>query len=909
MTNSVYKRYRDRLVEITGRSRSLWAKSLTKRQSYPLGRLFEGDAAAAKDFISFLWGDTGRLYRLLTPEQTARAYAAALGAEAAKTVPKAFAEGELSNLRALKREAEELELETGRYELYVGYPFVEGTIDADIPVKAPLLLFPARLHLDGKTELEILRDEPVLLNKVFLLAYARAYRLNFEDVESEFETLKNKFSDVDAVVKFLAGIGVEVKAAGGKRVIADFEKSAPPVKGLEVRNYCVLGRFPLANSIYYDYNALVKKKLTSPALDVLLNNKDARLPKKGKRDESPYFIARMDYAQEQAARRAEGEGDTVIYGPPGTGKSQTLMNILAGSLCRGKRVLVVAQKRAALDVIYSRMGALAEKMVLMPDPEKARNAFYAKTRVRHSELAGYTPKFDAEAYAAVSRELEKEIGNLTALEAALFTRTAFGLTLQEMYALSADAGRSPQDEKTYAALKACEPIKWDYPRFSAAVKSIEERNKAKLYFDFMKASAADPLIEYIKTDLDMHTINKVRAFLKQLAAGERAPFDIAAYPYSRYILAHNLETDGNGDYETLVDMVARQKPHTHTRREIREKLTAASSAIRRFVGEFDLLGAVLEPKGLAMAVDYIAYGNTKFIKKLASSLEDYLAVRDMNLCVRDMSADEKKLLGFALARTQSRAEFTAALKKLLPLRIYHEALSEEKRHEGTLSKTIIFDDLRKRILTLQAQQKKLAGLLAADKLNAEYGQLLAKDAQRGRNFLHQIGKQDKLWPVRRLMEHFEDLLLTMFPCWLLTPEAASAILPLENDMFDLLLFDEASQVFIESAVPAIYRAKRLVVAGDNKQLRPTSVFLKRYTGGDTSGTDDLNTQAVLEVESLLDLAASRLKPAHLTYHYRSKYEELINFSNYAFYEGRLLVAPNVARGRGAPPIERIMVPG
>ncbi|GHU98197.1 hypothetical protein FACS1894211_01550 [Clostridia bacterium] len=101
----------------------------------------------------------------------------------------------------------------------------------------------------------------------------------------------------------------------------------------------------------------------------------------------------------------------------------------------------------------------------------------------------------------------------------------------------------------------------------------------------------------------------------------------------------------------------------------------------------------------------------------------------------------------------------------------------------------------------------------------------------------------------------------------------------------------------------------LVVSGDNKQLRPTSVFLKRYAGGEPSPNEDLNTQAALEAESLLDLASSRLKPARLTYHYRSKYAELIDFSNYAFYEGRLLVAPNAARGRGAPPIERVKVAG
>lgn len=89
-------------------------------------------------------------------------------------------------------------------------------------------------------------------------------------------------------------------------------------------------------------------------------------------------------------------------------------------------------------------------------------------------------------------------------------------------------------------------------------------------------------------------------------------------------------------------------------------------------------------------------------------------------------------------------------------------------------------------------------------------------------------------------------------------------------MFDIILFDEASQVFIENTLPTIYRGKYIVVAGDSKQLRPTATFMKRYLGNDSEDELDLATQAALEVESLLDLATSRYTSTNLTYHYRSK---------------------------------------
>ena len=79
----------------------------------------------------------------------------------------------------------------------------------------------------------------------------------------------------------------------------------------------------------------------------------------------------------------------------------------------------------------------------------------------------------------------------------------------------------------------------------------------------------------------------------------------------------------------------------------------------------------------------------------------------------------------------------------------------------------------------------------------------------------------------------------------------------------MVIFDEASQVFIESTIPTIYRGKNIVVAGDAKQLRPSTTFMKRYLGGDSEAQEDISLQAALEVDSLLDLAVARYESANL----------------------------------------------
>lgn len=155
---------------------------------------------------------------------------------------------------------------------------------------------------------------------------------------------------------------------------------------------------------------------------------------------------------------------------------------------------------------------------------------------------------------------------------------------------------------------------------------------------------------------------------------------------------------------------------------------------------------------------------------------------------------------------------------------------------------------------------------------------------------HQVGKKRMIWPVRKLVRQFSlNGLLDVIPIWLTSPETASAIFPLEKDLFDVVIFDEASQCTVENGLPSIYRGAKIVVAGDEKQLPPSNLF----KGEVQSDEDDEEHMELDESESLLNLAKRILPEKMLQWHYRSKSEELINFSNHAFYNGNIQIAPNV----------------
>ncbi|MCY7358157.1 MAG: DNA2/NAM7 family helicase, partial [Rudanella sp.] len=158
-----------------------------------------------------------------------------------------------------------------------------------------------------------------------------------------------------------------------------------------------------------------------------------------------------------------------------------------------------------------------------------------------------------------------------------------------------------------------------------------------------------------------------------------------------------------------------------------------------------------------------------------------------------------------------------------------------------------------------------------------------------RDLLHQTTKKRNVWPVRRLMSQFADEVFRLVPCWMASPESVSAIFPLQEGLFDLVIFDEASQCFAENGVPAMFRGKQVIITGDSQQLRPSDLYRTRI---EDENLDEETDQTALEVESLLELAAQSLPQVSLTGHYRSRSMDLIQFSNDHFYANKLTLLPD-----------------
>lgn len=151
---------------------------------------------------------------------------------------------------------------------------------------------------------------------------------------------------------------------------------------------------------------------------------------------------------------------------------------------------------------------------------------------------------------------------------------------------------------------------------------------------------------------------------------------------------------------------------------------------------------------------------------------------------------------------------------------------------------------------------------------------------------HEIGKKRAHLPLRELMAKIPQALTKLTPCLLMSPLSIAQYLQAGANAFDLVIFDEASQIPVWDAIGAIARGRQVVMVGDPKQLPPTSFFDRAE-----SGLDDEDVE--VDLESILDECISANLPVrHLNWHYRSRHESLIAFSNHAYYDGKLVTFPS-----------------
>ncbi len=208
-----------------------------------------------------------------------------------------------------------------------------------------------------------------------------------------------------------------------------------------------------------------------------------------------------------------------------------------------------------------------------------------------------------------------------------------------------------------------------------------------------------------------------------------------------------------------------------------------------------------------------------------------------------------------------------------------------KVQENTIQEFAQLDKLQFSIARSRIRSRLINGLPSLDHFTSGVDEVSV--------LKRELGKQRRIMPIRLLFKRIPNLILSLKPCLMMSPLSVSLFLESDAFMFDTVIFDEASQVCTENAIGAILRGKQVIIAGDSKQLPPTNFFTANAgeSDFDTDSDNEDEYDDTAGYESILDEAAL-LPERTLLWHYRSRHEHLIAFSNAKIYKNNLITFPS-----------------
>jgi len=917
------KIYRDRMLHVDWRNRSILLRKAEKKWAFDLGAEWQEAPERLDDVLRKAVWTRSAVCLIKDSDQSDEA------------------EATRSNLTYLERSARTIFEETGLSDLYLGFPFLVGQAGEESFVRAPLILFPVRLERVRRDTspgwyLTFAEDEYPVINRALLAALKKACGVS---ISEEFQERLDDILDqapreglsnflITKLNDELLRCELPLTAATSASTIqvltpltADEIATMSTIK-LHLEPSAVVGNFPQGSTaIFHDYELMIERaqagETDQGVIDDLLETPYLRaspvqtapavdldsLP-----DREMNLVLPTDSSQDAVIIEAQKAECVVVRGPPGTGKSQVIVNLITSALAKRERVLVVCQKRAALDVVHQRLGraGLQDSVVLLHDARADRPATYS---ILTKRMGGDPPALDARLdreFTETTEAIDRTISELNSIVKPIWVEYFGGTRLQELYT-AALPGYVPKVEMGTV------PNRLSRPTLASIVQKLPELQIGHWKYDSPESpialrrslAAMDPNAKF---DIDVSLARMTEAAspsalpLNNLSEQEDSLKRLADYDELRnrsFKFINPRWWKANGAYNQIRSRF-QGDPRVQDTARMRESLTAGLALLRALQD----LQKWLRPEGIE-----------EFRKvqgdptKLRSRLE---AARN------------------ALAEFDKVQEYDKLVASLDPsgLEVFQLCASRLAANEGSWARIVEQEVITRWISTIEYQNRQLAGdpFSRYLELKSHLTSLLEKRRELfKRRLAHQVldsarrpqlppgehhpnrrpetdwnkllsefGKKRRVKPVRRLMEEYPFQMMTIAPCWLVSPEAASEVFPLDRGMFDIVIFDESSQLAVERALPSLYRSKRTLIAGDEKQLRPFDLF--------QSKEEDEEEDEVTEAESLLVLSMRVLSPRYLSWHYRSRYQQLIDFSNHAFYDGNLQIAANVQRKFELSPI-------
>jgi len=661
--------------------------------------------------------------------------------------------------------------------------------------------------------------------------------------------------------------------------------------------------------------------------------------------EDDYSVLDADSSQRRAIDTVLAGQSLVIHGPPGTGKSQTIANLIAALVARGRKVLFVAEKRAAIDAVLSRLKGVGLGDVVLDIHEGTRDRQRIASDLGATlDLAGQTASPDV---GRLHRRLVDRVQRLSrhvsalhevhepwgltpfAVQSALLgipetARTPFRLPAPER--VDGEAAETVRDElREFGHLGGFTLRPSTTPWYGALLRTAADAQRAielagvldsetlPMFAHRTEGLAADSGLRPRRDYAEQAALMKLYAAIGQTLQ----IFDPAVYRSAPASLA-TATGDGEG-----MGMLERRRLRGQARSLWRgagdkpswETLRVALDAAAGQLAEWQRLSA-REPGEPSVPAGYAA------VARLHADAEQQLAAlraliptlpATVESAVRALAGDSATPWQlprlYQLARRFDRMGLRPLLDELARKKASGDLAAATFDHAWYCS---ILDQIRVRDPRYAAERGTALDEIADDFRQRDVEHLAANRSRVRRTWAEMtrdaedrhplqarvIRKQAALrrghLPLRRLLDQVGDVLFAVKPCWAMSPLMVSQVLPAAR-LFDVVIFDEASQIVPADAIASIIRAHQVVVAGDDHQLPPTNFFRQFSDPAADDEDDDETVSFGAGFESVLDALRPLLPTAPLNWHYRSRDERLVAFSNEHIYGGALTTFPGVVR--------------
>jgi hypothetical protein len=586
--------------------------------------------------------------------------------------------------------------------------------------------------------------------------------------------------------------------------------------------------------------------------------------------EFPFSLVDLDPAQWTTHETIGAGGHAVVHGPPGTGKSTVLTGIISTALANNRRVLMVSEKRTALDVIAQKLGDLEieDAYVTIADVVEGRRAVVSKARNIQDESLHWKPAKPLD-YAAQrtawSNYRRKYATYCAELNEVMFNGMRFEELMLHYLQIAQEVNTLSISSEL---LQHVEQHPEDFKRLSEYL-IVNHAQVLADYLAFFRQRQWPVAVMANANEFKRYRSEQIAELNREIILLRKQELLVRELiPLQQEHDAYMIE----GSFVRLVKRLVRMQRRKHYQTfnqllrwnpdaaQIPQFSFALESIQQRIAFSTEELAGIealnlSEEDGKRCAADF----------ERLSKVPGLPAFDDVEQLLRTSNAAlvwEKSVFKMLLDRKKARMQSSFAWEEMKEVMVW---LSEQRE----TGKTLVQQHYRRNVQREVKRADKSYGMRRLYNLRGSRGE--------ERNSLRQIVQSDP------------ELFLSLFPVTMCTPEVAAILFRGARSLFDLVIFDEASQIRVEDAFTGLLKGKTVVIAGDRHQMPPSNWF--ESDGDDRISVEpsdnvieSLSAQA-LHAESILDFAIHHplFGDTYLTYHYRSEHADLIAFSNAAFY--------------------------